>query len=514
MVNNLKLTFQTFFLVLIMSTVGFGMSGCSGSLDGSLQSDTFEYLEKIRNKKKAAIINRLEYLLKKTDQAEQDSVLTEVFQRLSGTSGRSRADNSFLRETVDKLDSHYALEYGEFYDLLFIQKGGYVFHSIKLESDFRSNLFDGPLEKTKLAHALQQTPVPTFVDYDYYSPSAEPASFLITPVKDGRQTLGWIAFQIPINIVNNIMSDYKGLGITGEAYLTNTSKIMLTQSRLLPEKTIFKLPVDTEATVTAINEGSGNLLIDDYRKIRVFSSFEKFNFQNISWVLIVEMDEDEVITEKFRQNPEYYLEKVYEKINLGDNLVETVVDSNHAGIRVDVNEYAQGKPGERLWTKGVATCTGVAILYPGKFSYLGHLYPLDDTYFTPVERASLKLGQWLQGIDTEAYQANLLGQMFAHITKFDISKTKVRDLKIILVAVHTNSFANIVKQLLDEGVFLSQIKIMHGRQMAYANISVDSEREFARIEWGGKKSGSSFFTSDKGVENLGDLVRSIPIGAS
>ena len=496
------------FMVCTLLAVAATVTGCAGSSVSSVKSDTFAYLEKVRTERKQLLVNRLDKLMGKVRHAENDGELIDSFKQLGGSGRRTVSTKHALRQAIDKLDLHFVLQYGDFYDLLFIKKGGYVFHSINMESDFHSNLFTGHLSKTKLSRALQQTKVPRFVDYDYYIPSAEPASFFIAPIKSDNQDLGWIAFQIPINIINNIMSNSDGLGRTGESYLTNAHKLMLTQSRLLQQETILKMPINTDATNIAIQDGSGNLLINDYRKVRVYSSFEKMYFQNVVWVLIVEMDEDEVITDKFRQTPEYYMEKVFKQITPGQNLTSRHSYSDGKAFRIDMNEYLRGEPGELLWTKGVATCTGVAITYQDRFSYLGHVNPLDDVYFSPVKKMSLSFGHWIKGIDVQSNSSNLLGKMMGDITQFDVTKAKLRNLKIVLVAVHTNSFERIVTSLLDQGIYLSQIKILHTKDMEYANISVGGRDGYLSVEWGGAKK-NMLLTNDKGTQNLGEIVKSI-----
>ncbi|MBF0444681.1 MAG: hypothetical protein HQL68_03765 [Magnetococcales bacterium] len=504
-----RLTIHMLFLIYIQLTVGFVLTGCSGSSWNIVKTNTFDHLEQIRTHKKEIILNRLESLLVKVHHAEKDSVLLAAFQLLGDTSGFIKPDNSVLRKTLDGLDLHFVSQYGEFYDILLIKKSGYVFHSIRMESDFHSNLFSGPLSATKLAYALRETPVPRFVDYDYYIPSAEPASFFITPIKSGTKELGWIAFQLPINTINNVMTKHDGLGRTGEAYLTNNKKLMLTQSRLLGQDTIFKLPVDTLATTTAIDRGIGNLLLDDYRKIRVFSSFEKLEFQGVSWILIVEMDEDEVITNQFRENPEYYMEKVFKKLTPGQIMPNKVSHINSNAVRVDINEYAKGKDGRQLWTKGVATCTGVVITYPDHFSYLGHISPLDSAYFSSANKTLAKFGYWVRGEDIQANSFDLLGEMLDNINKFDVTKAQLRDIKIVLIAVHKNSFVQNINRLLDSGVFLSQIKILYAGEMEYANIFVTSAQEPVSIEWGNDSDQKFFRSRDKETQSLGDLVKSI-----
>jgi hypothetical protein len=50
---------------------------------------------------------------------------------------------------------------------------------------------------------------------------------------DPKGVVGWIVFQFFINALNSILINFDNLGRTGEVYLTNVKKMMLSQSRLL-----------------------------------------------------------------------------------------------------------------------------------------------------------------------------------------------------------------------------------------------------------------------------------------
>jgi len=113
---------------------------------------------------------------------------------------------------IRQLDTHYVTNYSEFYDILFIAENGHIFHSIKMETDFGKNLFEGDIAESLLAKSLLKNGDTTFVDYDYYIPSREPAAFFVSRIIDGDNYLGWIVFQFAVNAIDSIMSDHQELG--------------------------------------------------------------------------------------------------------------------------------------------------------------------------------------------------------------------------------------------------------------------------------------------------------------
>lgn len=54
------------------------------------------------------------------------------------------------------------------------------------------------------------------------------------------------------------------------------------------------------------------MIIKDYRGVSVFSTFEQFDVFENSWIIIVEIDEDEVITNHYQKYKNYYLPKIRE----------------------------------------------------------------------------------------------------------------------------------------------------------------------------------------------------------
>ncbi|MBF0369420.1 MAG: hypothetical protein HQL52_08200 [Magnetococcales bacterium] len=495
-----------FISILAAGLLFFGwlLSGCVSTTEVDIHQITFERLEKIRSDKKAAILFELVRLRKKADQAPRDPTLMDEFFRLRDQTPANHSQRSKALAAITALDQHFVAEYGVFYDLLFIRKDGFVFHSIRMESDFRSNLFHGPLSATHLARALRKSPQPRFVDYDYYGPSAEAAAFFLNPVLHQNQVVGWMALQLDIHPINRIMTDYGELGQTGESYLANDQNWMLTQSRFYPHETSLQQRIETRVTEVAPQQNSGQMVIEDYRRVRVLSVFEKVVFEGVSWVLIVEMDEDEILAEQFLQNPDFYLSKILEKPDPGEPLADGRLSVGKSPVRVDVNEFARGKPGRHLLTRGVATCTGVVITYPDQFSYLGHIYPLDTAYHSPWKLLVTEMGLWWRGVAQPGNTNDLLGLILHRITQFEIPKSKIRDLKVVLVAVHTESFKGIVQRLLAEGIYLSQITILHAPKMRHANIVVESANPVIAVEWEGEEEGA--LSRSNRSRNLGEMV--------
>ena len=77
-------------------------------------------------------------------------------------------------------------------------------------------------------------------DFAPYLPSYESAaSFIATPVFDGKEKIGVLLFQMPVGEINALMGQRAGLGESGETYLVGADRMMRSQSRFAEESTLL-----------------------------------------------------------------------------------------------------------------------------------------------------------------------------------------------------------------------------------------------------------------------------------
>lgn len=132
--------------------------------------------------------------------------------------------NSVEYKQADEKIRNYLTNYLElgYYDLFLISLAGDIVFSVTHESDFATNLFNGPYQSTGLAEttrdalAVLETSVSEF---DFYQPSNEPAAFISTPIIYKGKLLGVLALQIDINKVFDVVANNVGLGYTGETVI-------------------------------------------------------------------------------------------------------------------------------------------------------------------------------------------------------------------------------------------------------------------------------------------------------
>jgi class 3 adenylate cyclase len=215
-----------------------------------------------------------------------------------------------------------------YYDMFLINPKGQIVYTVFKETDYATSLENGPYKDSNLAQlvrdviASKEKGFTQLVDFAAYAPSyGTPAAFIAAPIYDGPKLVGVLAFQLPVDEINNVMTgnqDWKqdGLGQSGETILVGSDTLMRSASRFFLEDpkayvaqlesrgfkkdaierlsqyntTILQQPVATPAVTKAIAGESGTLRVVDYRGVPVLSSYAPLQIEGLHWVVLSQMD--------------------------------------------------------------------------------------------------------------------------------------------------------------------------------------------------------------------------------
>ena len=213
-----------------------------------------------------------------------------------------------------------------YYDMFLINPQGEIVYTVFKETDFATNLQTGPYKDSNLARlvgkviASKQKDFTRLEDFAPYAPSyGAPASFIAAPIHDGSRLVGVLAFQMPVDEINRVMTGNRqwetdGLGKSGETILVGNDKLMRSASRfyledpkgflalvksrgvkqediaLLGQTTILHHPVATPDVAKALAGETGTLQVNDYRGVPVLSAFAPLDIQGLQWVILAQMD--------------------------------------------------------------------------------------------------------------------------------------------------------------------------------------------------------------------------------
>ena len=220
---------------------------------------------------------------------------------LAEIQGIHQKHGGFFEEIIKRYD----------YSDLFIisREHGHVMYSVKNESDLGENLSTGPLQSSPLAKVWQKvvsSSSSAIVDMEPYGPSNNaPYIFIATPVFSNGKFSAVLAFQISIDKINSIMNERTGMGESGETYLVGGDRLYRNDHGLgSSDHTVqeaFAHPARfrrTEEYIESALQGeSGVLRGPGHEGVVVHTVFNCVSFSNISWAIIAEMDESEVVAD-------------------------------------------------------------------------------------------------------------------------------------------------------------------------------------------------------------------------
>ncbi|MBF0287675.1 MAG: methyl-accepting chemotaxis protein [SAR324 cluster bacterium] len=226
---------------------------------------------------------------------------------------------------------NYLKKFG-YYDIFLVDpETGHIVYTVFKEVDYGTSLLTGPYRDTNFAEvfrAARQASDKDFtklIDFQPYHPSYNaPASFIASPIYDGSELIGVLIFQMPIDQINNIMTNFQkwadvGLGESGETYLVGGDYTLRNQSRFLIEdqENYFKMikqiglpqdkidtirstqsaigiqEINTQGVKAAIKGIRAKDIFPDYRGIPVLSAYKPLKIEDVQWVIMSEIDEAE-----------------------------------------------------------------------------------------------------------------------------------------------------------------------------------------------------------------------------
>jgi methyl-accepting chemotaxis protein len=187
------------------------------------------------------------------------------------------------------------------YDIFLIEpERGNIVYSVYKESDFGTSLFNGPHRDSNLAEVSRRAlSLPkgqaALIDFKFYSPSYEaPAAFFATPVYDKGAVVGVLAFQLPLDKINAIMTATTGYPETGESMILGTDNKMRTQSRLSTENTILTKSIATDAIRLAHNGQTG--VVKEYIDgVEYFTAYAPLIISGVDWSIATKVSTEEAL---------------------------------------------------------------------------------------------------------------------------------------------------------------------------------------------------------------------------
>jgi methyl-accepting chemotaxis protein len=187
-----------------------------------------------------------------------------------------------------------------YYDIFLFDTEGNLLYTVFKEQDFATNVNNGKWKDTDLGvvyRAAMKSEKPVFKDFHSYAPSnGAPASFIAQRVmhKSGK-VIGVLAFQMPIDNFNALVSSPQGLGETGKVLIVGQDGLMRNNDRLQEKSTILKQAVTHAILPKALAGETGVAENTDYNNTPVLSAYAPINFMGVTWAAIVDLNKTELM---------------------------------------------------------------------------------------------------------------------------------------------------------------------------------------------------------------------------
>jgi len=188
------------------------------------------------------------------------------------------------------------LESKGYYDIFLFNTQGELIYSVFKEEDFATNFADGGgvWADTDLGRAFRGAMAArfgqiVFFDFAPYAPSHDaPASFMATPVYADGERLGVLAFQMPIDAINEIMRENAGLGETGETMLVADDGVLRNDLSSTVENDILQRQFDL-----SVFSSEGQEVYTRFSDRAVTATYIPVGFSAANWNAVAVQDKAE-----------------------------------------------------------------------------------------------------------------------------------------------------------------------------------------------------------------------------
>ncbi|WP_150524143.1 methyl-accepting chemotaxis protein [Roseibium sediminis] len=189
-----------------------------------------------------------------------------------------------------------------YYDIFLFGLDGSLVYTVFKELDYATNLLDGEWKDTDLGNAYRTALTAnegnvSFFDFQPYAPSADaPASFISSPVFYEGKRVGVLVFQMPVDKINEIISNNKGLGQSGEFVLLGEDGLFRNDSTKTPDvNDILSATVEGDFVKEAFANEAATGLLPDFRGEGYHAASKNFEFHGVKYTVLATLADREIL---------------------------------------------------------------------------------------------------------------------------------------------------------------------------------------------------------------------------
>jgi hypothetical protein len=226
-----------------------------------------------------------------------------------------------------------------------------------------------------------------------------------------------------------------------------------------------RTPLDSSNVSRKFSRKAGHLSVVDYRGFNVLSSFATIRRNGVKWLLLVKANESELYTRYWLSDPHAFRQRL-QRVCRWHNPRFAQAAADTAGrhiVSVALDEFRRVDTSALLFTSGVSTCTALQIGVAGRFSYMAHISAFDSIY----------------GGST----TNITRQIVRRIFDCELLRFDRQYLRVVIASPQTRSVERLVGILMQQGITLNQIRMVHRPQMQYCNLLHDTRSAETIVSW-------------------------------
>ncbi|KAE9629195.1 methyl-accepting chemotaxis protein, partial [Parasedimentitalea maritima] len=190
-----------------------------------------------------------------------------------------------------------------YYDVFLMNMDGDIIYSVFKEADYGTSLLTGPYKDSGLGEVFRAAKNGAsgevhFSDLEGYAPSnGDAAAFVsMTIANEIGETVGVLAFQLPVQLLTNITNSTEGLGETVQIYLVADDMRARTTSRFEDSFQVLSEMTPSEQIQSAL-DGNKSFFHEavglEGQHVIAFS--ESVDFHQGHWALVAEQDWAEIL---------------------------------------------------------------------------------------------------------------------------------------------------------------------------------------------------------------------------
>ena len=213
---------------------------------------------------------------------------------------RAPADTDYnkVHERYHPIIRDFLVTFG-YYDIFLFDLDGNIVYSVFKETDYGTNIISGPYSNSNLADAFKSAlnaprGVVTVHDFKSYEPSyGAAAAFTSTPVYQGDECVGVIAFQMPVDNINAILEG--SIGRTGHTHIIGNDLRLRSVTPDHPTNQILMTQLNTEAARAAVSGTPGVMQHINEDGELALAAYRPLNIKGLDYAILAEISMDEVL---------------------------------------------------------------------------------------------------------------------------------------------------------------------------------------------------------------------------